>query len=99
MRRARSWRSCSRQSCALAARWGEVFARRPVAKGDGTHELALDFGRLRFVPDADGRGEGVGGIDVEVRDKRAILARAAERRLPVRGDVVEICGTRIRLAS
>lgn len=89
----------SAEPAALAARWGEVFARRPEAKRDGTHEIALDFGRLRFVPDADGRGEGVGGIDVEVRDARAILARAAERRLPVRGDTVEICGTRIRLVS
>jgi hypothetical protein len=89
----------SPEPAALAARWGEVFARRPSAKSDGTHELALDSGRLRFVPDADGRGEGVGGIEVAVRDARAILARAAERRVAVRGDTVEICGTRIRLVS
>ncbi len=89
----------SPEPAALAARWGEVFARRPEAKRDGTHEIALDAGTLRFVPDADGRGEGVGGIDVLASDARAILARAAERRLPVRGDGVEICGTRIRLVS
>ena len=89
----------SAEPAALAARWGEVFARKPTARPDGTHEIALDFGRLRFVPDTDGRGEGVGGIDVEVRDARSILARAAQRRLPVRGDTVEICGTRIRLVS
>jgi len=90
----------SAEPAALAARWGEVFGRRPAAKADGTHELALDAGTLlRFVRDADGRGEGVGGIDLEVADPRPILARAEARRLSVRGDAVEICGTRIRLVS
>jgi hypothetical protein len=89
----------SDEPAALAARWGEVFARRPEPKRDGTHEIVLDSGTLRFVPARDGRGEGVGGIDVEVADARAILARAAARRLPVHGDTVEICGTRIRLVS
>jgi len=89
----------SADPAALAARWAEVFGRRAEARGDGTHEIELDAGRLRFVPETDGRGEGVGGIDVRVGDGRAILARAAERRLPVHGDVVEICGTRIRLVS
>lgn len=84
---------------ALAKRWGQVFARPAVAKPDGSFEVALDQGRLRFVRETDGRGEGVSGIDVAVVDKRGALARAAERRLPVSGDTVEICGTRIRLVS
>lgn len=47
----------------------------------------------------DGRGEGVGGIDVRGADGRAIPARAAERRLTVHGEGLEICGSRIRLVS
>ena len=82
---------------ALAARWGQVFAKKPTARADGSSELALDAGTLRFVADRDGRGEGVSGIDVSVVDKAAVLARARARRLPINGDTVEICGTRIRL--
>jgi hypothetical protein len=89
----------SEDPAALAARWGKVFARPAVAKGDGSFEVALEPGRLRFVRETDGRGEGVSGIDVEVADKRGALARAAGRKLPVNGDTVEICGTRVRLVS
>lgn len=84
---------------ALAARWGQVFAKAPVAKGDGSLEIALDAGRLRFVKARDGRGEGVGGIDVEVPDLAAGLARAKARGVPVSGETVEICGTRVRLIA
>ncbi len=85
---------------ALAARWGQVFARTPVARADGSRELALDGGTyVRFVADRDGRGEGVSGIDVRVVDVPAVLARARARRLPIEGDTVAICGTRIRLLA
>lgn len=84
---------------ALAERWGQVFARKPVARADGTSELALDEGTLRFVPVRDGRGEGVSGIDVRVADKAAVLARARARKLPIDADTLEICGTRIRLIA
>jgi len=84
---------------ALAARWGQVFARSPKPRGDGSVELALDFGTLRFVPARDGRGDGVSGIDVSVVDKPAVLARAKARGVPASGDTVEICGTRIRLVE
>ncbi len=84
---------------ALASRWGQVFARKPTAKGDGSFEIALDAGRLRFVSARDGRDEGVGGIDVAVPDPAAALARAKARGLRAGGDTVEICGTRIRLVA
>ncbi len=83
----------------LAARWGQVFAREPQPQGDGSVALPLDYGTLRFVPARDGRGEGVGGIDVAVADREAVLARAKARRVPVHRDAIEICGTRIRLVE
>jgi hypothetical protein len=83
----------------LAARWGQVFARAPKPLADGSVALALDFGSLRFVPERDGRGEGVSGIDLRVVDKAAVLARAKARGVPASGDTVEICGTRIRLVE
>jgi hypothetical protein len=84
---------------ALAARWGQVFARKPVGRGDGSLEIPLDAGTLRFVRAGDGRGEGVGGIDIAVPDPAAALARAKARGLRVSGDTAEICGTRIRLVA
>ena len=84
---------------ALAARWGQVFGRKPTAGRDGAHVLTLDQGSLRFVPERDGRGAGVSGIDVRVADPAEVVARARRRGVRVDGDVVEICGTRIRLLA
>jgi hypothetical protein len=82
---------------ALAARWGEILDR-PVGKGaSGELEIALDNATLRFVDIADGRPEGLGGIDLRAADKAGILAAAAARDLAVDGDCVMICGTRFRL--
>ncbi|MDP6691838.1 MAG: VOC family protein [Alphaproteobacteria bacterium] len=82
---------------ALAARWGEILAV-PVTKGaSGAAEIVLDNATLRFVDVADGRGEGLGGVDLKTADRAAILAAANERGLAVNGDSVTICGTRFSL--
>ncbi len=82
---------------ALAARWGAI-AELPVgADAAGNPVVALDNATLRFVPIADGRGEGLGGLDLACADKAAVLAAAAERALPVRGDQIMLCGMRMNL--
>ena len=79
---------------AMAARWSQVIGR-PVSP---TREIALDDGtRLRFVPDRDGRGEGVSGVDLAVRDKAALLAAARAHGLVVESGAIRICGTRFGL--
>jgi hypothetical protein len=74
------------------SRWSEVLdiQRRGF-------EIPLDEGTLRFVEVADGRGEGLGGIDVAAADAPAVLKRARNRGLPVDGDRITLCGTRVRL--
>jgi hypothetical protein len=84
---------------ALAARWGKVFGRQPTPGRDGAHALALDPGSLRFVPERDGRGAGVSGIDLRVADPAEVLARARRRGARIDGDAVLLCGTRIRLLA
>jgi hypothetical protein len=81
----------------LAARWSEV-TQRPVSR-DAKHnpEIRLDEGSIRFVAAADGRGTGLGGIDVEVVDRARLLAAAEARGCEVSDETVMICGTRIRL--
>jgi catechol 2,3-dioxygenase-like lactoylglutathione lyase family enzyme len=75
-----------------AARWSEVLGipRRGF-------EIPLDEGTLRFVEVADGRGEGLGGIDVAAADAPEVLKRARNRGLPIDGNCITLCGTRVRL--
>ena len=72
------------------------FKPKEEAEG-GVPTLALDNARLRFVPDADGRGEGLGGIDLVATNRARALAAARERGCLAGDDVVSICGMRLRL--
>jgi hypothetical protein len=81
----------------LAQRWGQILDR-PLRHGDnGATSIVLDQGAIRFVPAADGRGEGVGGFDVAVNDRVAVLGAARQRGLICAGDHVVVGGTRIYL--
>lgn len=82
---------------ALARRWGQVLDRPVTADAAGRPQIPLDGAVLRFVPDADGRGEGLGGLDVEAEDRERLLAAARARGCPVDDDVVTLCGVRFRL--
>lgn len=82
---------------ALAARWGDILAIDPVCDGGGTTILPLENAVLRFVAATDGRGEGLGGLDIRVADRAAVIATAEERGCPVSGDTVTVCGTRFRM--
>lgn len=82
---------------AVAARWSEV-AQIPLTKdADGNPELRLENASARFVPARDGRGEGLGGIDLAVVDRERLLSAAKERGCYRNDGMVEICGTRMYL--
>jgi hypothetical protein len=83
----------------LAARWAEVL-ERPVTRGAaGEPQIVLDLGKLRFVAEADRRGEGLAGIDLAVTDRARILAQAERRGCAVAGGTVTVCGTRFGLVT
>lgn len=67
----------------LARRWSEVM-ERPVQTRDGERVIALDDATLRFMEATDGRGEGLGGLDLACADS-------------TRAGLVQICGIRFRL--
>jgi hypothetical protein len=69
----------------LARRWSEVI-ERPVRMQDGQRVIALDDATLRFTETADGRGEGLAGLDLTCAD-------------PGRRRLALICGIRFRLLS
>jgi len=81
----------------LAERWSGI-AEIPLRNdAHGRLELPLDNAVIRFVEATDGRGEGLGGIDVVVADRRRVLEAAERRDLLVNKNQVDICGTRFYL--
>jgi hypothetical protein len=83
---------------AMAARWAEIIGRACAMHGD-TWRIALDQSELRFVRATDGRGEGLGAIDIAVRDREAVKAAARHRGLTVSDACVELCGVRVNLLA
>ena len=80
----------------LAGRWSEILQRK-VSDADGMPTIELDLGVLRFVPATDGRGEGLGGIDVKIpRHERARFA-ARQKEVAEEDGALMLCGTRVRL--
>jgi len=79
----------------LAARWHEIL-ERPLAS-DGT--LRLDDAVIHFLPESDGRGEGLGALELVAVDSARLLAAAERRGCRASRDEVMICGTRFRLAA
>ena len=81
----------------LAQRWAQI-AELPIGSDDaGNPIVELDNATLRFVEATDGRGEGLGGIDVTTTDRNAVLAAARERDCYVSDDRVDLAGLRIYL--
>jgi len=77
----------------LAELWGRV-AGVPVMRDGAELSLSLNNARLRFVEATDGRGAGLGGVDIAVADREYVLRVAEERGALVSDQYVMICGTR-----
>lgn len=81
----------------LAQRWSTITEVELGATSDGHPMLELDNATVRFVEATDGRGEGLGGIDVVAVDRDAILAGARTRHCYVSDDQVSVAGLRVYL--
>ena len=82
---------------ALAQRWA-AMAEIDLSRDDAGHPtIALDNATLRFVEATDGRGEGLGGIDVVTVGREAVLAGARARGCAVEQDHVVLVGLRVYL--
>ncbi|MBI4081051.1 MAG: VOC family protein [Candidatus Lambdaproteobacteria bacterium] len=77
--------------------WARILNRPAVSTPGGDHEIRLERGRLRFVRAADGRGTGLGAIDVKAADPRRVLVEAEARGLKLSETQVLVCGTRVNL--
>jgi hypothetical protein len=84
------------EPAALALLWGDIAGVKPVT-ADGQLTVQLDNATLRFVEATDGRGPGLGGVDLAVADRRHVLEAARQRGAYVRDDQVLVGGTRFYL--
>ncbi len=81
----------------LAERWSAIAGIELRKDGAGALEIPLKNAVIRFVKATDGRGEGLGGIDVEAVDSIGVLKAAKDRGLKVSDTRVMICGVRFNL--
>jgi len=82
----------------VAARWSEIV-EIDVDSSDGTPTIELDNATVRFVEASDGRGEGLGGLDLVATDVEQALAAAAEQGSRSGDNQVTIGGVRINLVE
>jgi hypothetical protein len=81
----------------LANRWAEMAELELGTDADGHPQLSIDNATVRFVEAEDGRGEGLGCIDVATVDRDAVLAGARARGRHVSDDRVDLAGLRVYL--
>jgi hypothetical protein len=85
------------QPATLAARWSRILDISEERAGDDTFVIRLENADLRFVPATDGRGEGLGGMDLEAADGARALAAAKDRGCLDADGAIRVGGLRIRL--
>ncbi len=82
---------------AVASRWSEIIETPITETADGHPCLTLDNASLRFVPCADGRPEGLGGLDLTTNNRAAVLAAAKTWDCATGDAQVTLCGMRMNL--
>lgn len=81
----------------LAKLWSRILNIESAQNETGDPVIELTSGVIRFVKATDGRGTGVGGIDLKVADKSRLLEAAENRGCKVSENQVDIGGTRFYL--
>jgi hypothetical protein len=81
----------------LAERWSSIAEVALRKDSQDRLELPLENASVRFVEATDGRGEGLGVVDIVVPDRARVLAAAAPRGRKVSDDQLKICGVRFNL--
>lgn len=86
---------------AMARRWAEVLECDASNGEDRVPRIELEDSCLRFLPDRDGRGEGLAEIDVACPDPEPVLRAAQARALRCEPDApaLHVAGVRVRLRT
>ncbi len=83
----------------LGERWSSIAGSALRKDAHGRLEMPLDNATVRFVEIADGRGEGLGGIDIVAADRKRLLEAADRRGCRTGDDQVTVGGTRFYLVQ
>lgn len=83
---------------ALATHWGAVCGIEPI-RDAGDPVVRLANADLRFVEDKDGRGPGLGGIDIIASDRNRLKNNAARHGCLTEDGGIILCGTRINVVE
>ena len=81
----------------LSTRWAQIAQLELQSDSEGNPTIEFDNASIRFVEAKDGRGDGLGGIDVDCVDRDAILAGAEQRGCGVNDEQVLLGGLRVYL--
>lgn len=81
----------------LAKRWADMAEVDLGSDSAGNPSFEFENCSVRVVEDSDGRGEGLGGIDVAVVDHDAVMEGARARECYVADDQVQLAGLRVYL--
>jgi hypothetical protein len=81
----------------LAARWAQIAQLDLVVDDSGNPAIEFDNATIRFVEATDGRGDGLGGIDLICIDRDAVLEGAAQRDCVIDDNQVFLGGLRVYL--
>lgn len=81
----------------MVALWEKILDTSHRMDEHGGYLIDLDNMPLRFIQDTDGRGGGLGGIDIEVADKAHILEQARAKGNLISESEVLVCGVRVHL--
>lgn len=81
----------------LADRWAQILELPVKLDAAGNPSITLQNGTIRYVKDTDGRGEGLGGLDLVAADRAKAIAAAQTRGRIGANETITICGMRIRL--
>jgi hypothetical protein len=87
----------SDDAAAQASLWADILDCPAVLGDDRHYQIALQDAELRFVPTEDGRGAGLGAIDLQVADRDRLLTAAEARGLDRSDDQIILRGVRINL--
>jgi hypothetical protein len=80
----------------LASRWSQIVEIPVTRDQQGNPAIRMENATLRFVKDEDGRGEGLGGLDLVASDREAMFANAERNGKRQSDDIVMISGMRLR---
>lgn len=80
-----------------AERWSRIVGFPVIDTIEGSVEIPLEAGWIRFSEATDGRGDGVAGIEFIVTSVETVLDNARAAGLATDGNEFTVCGTRVLL--